>query len=282
MSLSQLRFGLVTACELLAEGSARKALVWLGSAPELVYGILGGGQALGRKNVYDSVIKADGAASAIVVLGQSLNPDGTPPLSLLRRADLAANLFRDEAMAAEKAGRPWPLVIPTGGDPVRVGVTEAELMAQQLHMRGVPEEAVVLEPKALNTLQNAWEVIPLLPAGCKRLLLVSSDFHIPRATYLFEAVFAHRGITMTIEPHSAESGCPANEMGLGSNSSSSVSDINAQPLIVRARNEERFIRDEVVQIGLKQHVPGVEVPPLPSERLHEALRQVRNLIHTNA
>lgn len=55
-------------------------------------------------------------------------------------------------------------------------------------MGGCPPQArIVLEERSLNTLQNAWEVLPLLPEECRRLLLVTSDFHMPRASYLFEA-----------------------------------------------------------------------------------------------
>ena len=40
------------------------------------------------------------------------------------------------------------MIIPTGGDPVRAGVTEAEVMSGLMQQMGVPAEMIVLEQEA--------------------------------------------------------------------------------------------------------------------------------------
>jgi len=149
-------------------------------------------------------------------------------------------------------------------------------MGRILKDRGVPEENLVLEPRALNTLQNAWEVLPLLPEGCREILLVTSDFHMPRAAYLFEAVLASRGLRVKIAQHSAESDCLHQNTGLSASMHTSA--INAQTPLQRLLNEGRFLREEVVQIGLKEHIPGIEIPPLPESRMEQALQEVHMLL----
>merc|ERR1712150_88101 len=121
------------------------------------------------------------------------------------------------------------------------GTTEAEVMARMLEASGVPGSHIILEPRARNTLQNAWEVLPLLPSGCRQIWLVTSDFHMPRAAYLFEAVFASRGLALEVVQHLAESDYHRESVA------GDVSAVNAQSLLQRLENEVRFIREEVVQ-----------------------------------
>ena len=77
----------------------------------------------------------------IVVLGQSLNPDGTAPATLLARSQHARELAETEGCA----------VVLTGGDPADTGTSEAEIMRRLL--AGV--DNVHLEDASQNTCQNA-------------------------------------------------------------------------------------------------------------------------------
>ena len=57
--------------------------------------------------------------------------------------------------------------------------------------RGVHLDAIKLEKKSANTLENAYFCIPIIKnLGVSTINLLTSDFHMPRALYLFEAVFA--------------------------------------------------------------------------------------------
>ena len=66
--------------------------------------------------------------------------------------------------------------------------TEAEYLADELVLLGVPREQVLVETKANNTRENATESKVLLEKlGAKRVLLVTSAFHVPRAIGCFRA-----------------------------------------------------------------------------------------------
>ena len=81
---------------------------------------------------------------AIVILGQSLNPDGTAPPTLASRVHAAVAAWKERPAST--------VLIPTGGDPVRAGVSEAEIMRDLLLQSGagIPEDRIVLEPEALK------------------------------------------------------------------------------------------------------------------------------------
>jgi len=204
----------------------------------------------------------------IVVLGQSLNPDGSTPATLLERAEAAASLHLSTASR--------PPIIATGGDTAGTGTSEAEVMRKLLRELGVPDAKIILEPRAKNTLQNAWESVPMLPKGCDEIFLVTSDFHMPRSAYLFEAVFASKDMIVSVVQHPARSGCQVVQATSEQRSDKScVSTINGQSAVLRARNEAHFIKHEVVQIGLLEHIPGVQIPALPQWRLELAQSQIQ-------
>ncbi|MBV8654339.1 MAG: YdcF family protein, partial [Alphaproteobacteria bacterium] len=51
---------------------------------------------------------------------------------------------------------------------------------------GVPERAILLEPRSRNTFENAVETAQLMRSkGLKTLVLVSDRYHLPRARLLF-------------------------------------------------------------------------------------------------
>lgn len=125
-------------------------------------------------------------AGAIVILGGTLAA-GVPPRhgpELVDSSDRilhAARLFR-----AGKAA----LVVPSGGRLPwsDAGRTEAAEIAELLVEWGVPREAILLEPKARTTSENAVETEKLLRArGVKRVLLVTSSLHMRRALASFAA-----------------------------------------------------------------------------------------------
>mmetsp|Transcript_19267 Transcript_19267/g.67058 ORF Transcript_19267/g.67058 Transcript_19267/m.67058 type:complete len:623 (-) Transcript_19267:257-2125(-) len=220
---------------------------------------------------FTAIDALESSTPAIVVLGQSLNPDGSTPATLLDRAEAAASLHLSTASR--------PPIIATGGDPVGTGTSEAEVMRNLLREFGVPDSKIILEPRSLNTLQNAWESLPMLPQDCDEIFLVTSDFHMPRSAYLFEAVSASKDMQISVVQHPARRGCQAVQATSGQQrDESGVSTINAQSAIVRAQKEAHFINHEVVQIGLKEHIPGTQIPPLPHWRLELAESQIQECL----
>ncbi|MBV8817395.1 MAG: YdcF family protein [Acidobacteriaceae bacterium] len=124
-------------------------------------------------------------ADVIVVLGGYLHPAGPkhPTAEMNEGADrlwMGARLYREH-----KA----PLVLLTGGDvPMFYSGSEPEAVAAKdlLHQWGVPLDAIVTETQSRNTRENATLSKPILDAkGAKRLLLVTSAFHMPRAMAIF-------------------------------------------------------------------------------------------------
>jgi uncharacterized SAM-binding protein YcdF (DUF218 family) len=122
-------------------------------------------------------------AEAIVVLGGAISGDshlGTQP-NLNQAADRlihAARLYQ-----AGKA----PLVVASGGG--QPGFRpEAQLMQETMALMGVPQEAMLLERASRNTHDNArFTAVLLHGKGIRKILLVTSAFHMRRARDLFVA-----------------------------------------------------------------------------------------------
>jgi uncharacterized SAM-binding protein YcdF (DUF218 family) len=67
--------------------------------------------------------------------------------------------------------------------------SEAYVMKAQLTEWGVPEKNIVIETESLNTYRNAVNSKPLLEKqGVKRVLLVTSAIHMPRALATFQTL----------------------------------------------------------------------------------------------
>jgi uncharacterized SAM-binding protein YcdF (DUF218 family) len=65
---------------------------------------------------------------------------------------------------------------------------EAEALAAWLRAQGIPADRIVVEPRSRNTRENALESAALVAShGWKRVLLVTSAWHAPRALGCFRA-----------------------------------------------------------------------------------------------
>ena len=135
------------------------------------------------------------SAEAMVVLGGATRSIDRPRIlpDLLESGDrllYAAKLYQDG-----KA----PLIILSGGRITWKGGegSEAQDMATILEIMGVPKEAMILEPKSLNTYQNAVYTKQILEAkGIKEILLITSAAHMPRSL----AIFKKQGIKAIAAP----------------------------------------------------------------------------------
>jgi len=123
---------------------------------------------------------------AIVVLGFPARPDGRPSAILAERVDAAVRWWRAGAA---------PRLLLTGGAVYNRHV-EAEVMAARARALGVPASALVLEPLARDTRENArYAAAAMRAAGWRTALVVSSPSHLRRAAHWFrvegvEAAFA--------------------------------------------------------------------------------------------
>ena len=125
----------------------------------------------------------------IVIMGYGLNPDGTirPELEKRLRVGLAS---------AKKYPNAW--VILTGGPTAADNVTtEAGQMAKWLIEQGLSRELIIVENRSYSTELNARYSIEILRKSypqIKSLAVVSSDYHIRRCHWLFEAEIILQGL----------------------------------------------------------------------------------------
>ncbi|WP_410565524.1 YdcF family protein [Amycolatopsis sp. cmx-4-61] len=117
---------------------------------------------LGRRSGFD----------AVIVLGCGLAGERVPPL-LAGRLDRAIRLQEREAKP--------PLLVVSGGRGAGETVTEAEAMQAYLRDRGVPEDRIVREDQAETTEENLRFSAELLPADARRVVVVTSNYHVFRA-----------------------------------------------------------------------------------------------------
>lgn len=122
-------------------------------------------------------------AQAIVVLGGGIEVPQSGRPDLNQAADRmwhAARLY--------KAGKA-PVLILSGGLAFAEGtISEAASMQTFLSDLGVPDAAMLLEERSVNTRENAQYTAKLMrEKGMQSLLLVTSALHMPRSARLFEA-----------------------------------------------------------------------------------------------
>ena len=108
---------------------------------------------------------------AIVVLGAQVKADGTLSVQLQWRLDKALEIYRSHPQ----------LIVVCGAQGTDEPVTEAEAMRSYLVANGVPENQVLMDDTSFNTRQNLANAKKLLPEGARSVLIVTSNYHLPRA-----------------------------------------------------------------------------------------------------
>ena len=131
------------------------------------------------------------SSEVIVCLGQALLPGAKATHILLSRCDRAVELQREKGC----------FIINTGGDPARVGISEARVMTEYMvSVKGIEQNNIVEEEESKSTIENAVFVSRILKSinetkghvsskGIKTLYLVTSPHHMVRSSYVFKAVF---------------------------------------------------------------------------------------------
>ena len=118
------------------------------------------------------------AADAIVVFAGGVGESGTAGVGVPERVGKAIELYR--------AGYAPSIVFSSG---YVFTLREAESMKAIAIANGVPADAIVLEEKAANTYENVLHSSEIARArGWRRVLLVSSRYHMLRATRTWQKV----------------------------------------------------------------------------------------------
>ena len=131
------------------------------------------------------VIREKGVASevretddydAIVVLGAQVKQDGSLSVQLTWRLDAVIGAWKK---------RKVPVVV-CGAQGKDEPMPEAVAMKQYLVENGVDEADILTDPDSFNTRQNLENAGRLLreKPGIRKILLVTSDYHVPRAMAL--------------------------------------------------------------------------------------------------
>ena len=114
---------------------------------------------------------------AIIVLGSPADSDGNPTPTQLARVTEAVHEY-ERGVA--------PRLILTGGA-AHNRFVEAQVMARSAEAQGIPASAVLIEPQAKDTIQNACYSLRILRAhGWRSAEVISSPWHLPRAALIFK------------------------------------------------------------------------------------------------
>jgi len=132
---------------------------------------------------------------AIVLLGGGTSPQ-TPPRPMVE-LDSAGDRVLYAAELYRQGKAPW--IISSGGslDWSSNRRPPDEDMADLLVWMGVPRPAILIQPRSRNTHEDALYSAEILrQRGLKRILLVTSAWHMPRSLALFQA----QGLDVTPAP----------------------------------------------------------------------------------
>ena len=116
---------------------------------------------------------------AVIVLGAQVKPDGEPSVQLGLRLDRAVEVYERKQV---------PVVV-CGAKGKDEPEAEAYTMKRCLEDKGIPGEKILTDPDSFNTeqnLQNAKKLLDAYPEEIRKVITVSSDYHVPRAMALAE------------------------------------------------------------------------------------------------
>lgn len=136
------------------------------------------------------------AADAILVLGGALVVAHPPERPTFVLGESSTRVLH--AAALYRAGKARWIVVAAGNRPGHEGEqVEADAIAEFLVQLGVPDRAIVRERASRTTRENAVNAKPILQAlGARRVLLVTSAMHMPRALKTFEKVWGPTDIQL--------------------------------------------------------------------------------------
>lgn len=124
----------------------------------------------------------------------------------LRKADAIVAISGDTGPRVVAAVDLWKkgyakVLVFSGGSLDPSSAPSAELMKRQAMRLGVPAGAILVEPEAATTLENARNVALLMrDAGMRSAILVTSPYHQRRASLHFGRELSRFGITFINRP----------------------------------------------------------------------------------
>jgi len=126
----------------------------------------------------------------------------------LEKADVIVAVSGDEGPRTDTAVALWqqgyaPLLLFSGASLDPTSVSSAEIMKREAVRRGVPADAILVEPRSTTTEENAAFVAQLMDErGLRSAILVTSPYHQRRASILFARAFTPAGLEFRNHPAS--------------------------------------------------------------------------------
>lgn len=154
-----------------------KTVLILAALGILSFGFLLGYVAVQESSVPREVSEITADYDAVIVLGAQVKPDGEPSVQLAWRLDRAAEVW-------EKKQVPVVVCGARGKDEPEA---EAFVMKRYLENKGVIGDMILTDPDSFNTEQNLTHAKILLEEysdTIRRVIIVTSDYHVPRAMAL--------------------------------------------------------------------------------------------------
>lgn len=124
--------------------------------------------------------------SLVIVLGHGIDPDGKLPETAKLSVDTGVEVFnKTNSSKMLMCGR-WSYIydyVPKK--------TEAQAMKEYAISLGLDGKNILIEDKSLDTMGNAFFAKKIVKriAGLEKITVVTCDFHVERAKYIFERIF---------------------------------------------------------------------------------------------
>lgn len=144
-------------------------------------------------------VKPDMKFDVIVVLAGGITEQGELPQSVRQRVRTAQKMYRHKiAPLIIMSGRwsaNWDLLSPLQ--------TEAALMVEQARRLGIPAKDLLVEEHSQNTQENAFYTFKLFlqPRQWKRIVVITSDFHVRRTQQIFRHLLGPQYQVQVIGTH---------------------------------------------------------------------------------
>ncbi|KAJ9530018.1 hypothetical protein QJQ45_023304 [Haematococcus lacustris] len=145
---------------------------------------------------------------AIVVLAGGLLADGQCPEWVERRLDVGLGLQQQQANPL------CPILCLGGGTPHKPPILgsnghvlhESTSCAAYLMTRGLPADRILKEVSSYDTVGNAFFSLTIhaLPAGWRKVAVVTSNFHMPRTRCLFQDMWSRAAVDILKQPEGFE------------------------------------------------------------------------------
>lgn len=112
-----------------------------------------------------------------VVLGNTVNKDGSLSTRLKKRLDKAIELYSNSVI---------PLILVSGGLG-KEGFYEGDKMAEYLIANGIPSEKIIIDNHGNTTIETA-ENVKRLPLSAQSITIITQYYHISRTKLAFRKV----------------------------------------------------------------------------------------------